>query len=87
MKDKIEKKNKTTYPQNKSRVKGNQKDEDQDILKGDILEDALSSFDDIELGNQMDDDILIIDEDALKNPNPTKQDGEENERPGGGLRK
>lgn len=84
MKDKIEKDNKTEYPQSKiaSRNKG-----DEDPLKQDKGENPVSNLDDADLGNQMDDDILIIDEDALENPNPTKQDGEENERPGGGLRK
>jgi len=87
MKEKIETNNKTTHPQNKSGVKGNKESQDQDILKQDIRENAMSSLDDTGSGNQMDDDILIIDEDALENPNPTKQNGEENERPGGGLRK
>jgi len=62
--------------------KNNEENEDQDLLQ-----DAISDLDDAALGNQMDDDILTIDEDALENPNPTKQKGEENERPGGGLRK
>jgi len=51
------------------------------------LEDAVNDLDDAGSANQMDDDILSFEEDALVNPNPTKQDKEENERPGGGLRK
>ncbi|HUH18670.1 hypothetical protein [Albibacterium sp.] len=86
MKDKIEKGNKATFPQSKGKSKSNKENQDQSLFKQDILESA-SSPDDADLGNQMDDDILIIDEDALENPNPTKQEGEENERPGGGLRK
>ena len=86
MKDKTEKDNKNTYPQSKiaNRNKSNETPFKQDQDKEG---NQISNIDDADLGNQMDDDILVIDEDALENPNPTKQDGEENERPGGGLRK
>lgn len=84
MKDKTEKDNKITYSQNKI---ANRNKSNEDPLKLDKEESQVRNIDDADLGNQIDDDILIIEEDALENPNPTKQDGEENERPGGGLRK
>ncbi len=84
MKDKTEKGNKITYLQSKV---ANRNKSNEDPLKQDEEKNQVSNIGDADIGNQMDDDILIIDEDALVNPNPTKQDGEENERPGGGLRK
>ena len=83
MNTKIEK-DKLAYSKNKSKNGNNKENEDPDL---NILQNAASDLEDVALGNQMDDDILTINEDALENPNPTKQDGEENERPGGGLRK
>ena len=84
MKNKTEKDNKITYPQSKI---ANRNKSNEDPLERDKEENQVINIDDADLGNQMDDDILLIKEDALENPNPTKQAGEENERPGGGLRK
>jgi len=84
MKDRIEDDNEKAGPQ-----KPHKKSETNDKVNedGGLLQNAVSDVDDVASGNQMDDDILTFDTDALENPNPTKQEGEENERPGGGLRK
>jgi hypothetical protein len=83
MKNKIEKTTATADHQNKNGVKTDKKD----LVKYNTEGSSTTNPNDADLGNQMDDDILTFDEEALENPNPTKQKGEENERPGGGLQK